>query len=37
MKKNEKNASMGVRIFASFLAAVMIFGSIAAALIYIFG
>ena len=36
MKKNDKVKSIGLRIFASFLAAVMILGSVAAALIYIF-
>lgn len=36
MKNNDKIKSVGVRIFASFLAAVMILGSVAAALIYIF-
>ena len=36
MKKNDKVKSIGVRVFASFLAVVMILGSVAAALIYIF-
>jgi hypothetical protein len=34
MKNNEKN--LGARLFAAFLAGVMILGSVAAALIYIF-
>lgn len=36
MKNTDKTKSLGVRLFASFLAAVMILGSVAAALIYIF-
>lgn len=36
MKKNDKAKSIGMRVFASFLAGVMILGSVAAALIYIF-
>lgn len=36
MKNTDKTKSIGLRIFASFLAAVMILGSVAAALIYIF-
>ena len=34
MKKNEN--SIGARLFAAFLAGVMILGSVAAALMYIF-
>lgn len=35
MKNNDKTKNMGVRIFAFFLAAVMVLGSVAVALIYI--
>lgn len=35
MKNSDKNKSFGVRAFALFLAAVMLLGSVAMAIIYI--